>query len=214
MLFLAEKRGTSTVLCMGPIEETVRSLYSDAPQVSVECTHYWSRPWILDHAGRMGEKYDVFLPGTLWDWDEFAPLPFDARFYAQCGVPLENKWRRLPKSRSSCEKALFDKLNPGRPYSLVHDDPGRRMGIESSRVLQPSIRITQQTGNMLDWRLLAERATEIHCIDSSFLSFVELLAIDGLEAKKYFHIYARRGQSAPTYTVPTLLSDWNMVGKP
>jgi hypothetical protein len=50
LCYLAEQRGAATVLCMGPQEETVRFLYSEEPRVTVDCTHYWSAPWILDHA--------------------------------------------------------------------------------------------------------------------------------------------------------------------
>jgi hypothetical protein len=158
----------------------------------------------------------TLLPGTLLkNWDDFAPLPFDARFYAQTGVPFGKKWSHLPRKLSPGAKKLADELDPGVPFSLVHDDPGRRMGIDDSRVLQPSIRITQKTGNMMDWTLLAQSAAEIHCIDSSFLSLVELMAIDGLRAKKYFHVHLRRTLAGvPTYTAPILLSDWEIIGKP
>ena len=89
------------------------------------------------------------------------------------------------------ETSLFLRLCRDGDYIFVHDDPERGLSLDYSRVRsdlaivrpEPSI-----TGNIFDYCLILQRATELHCIDSSFRHLADSLDCAG---RKFFHRYVR-----------------------
>lgn len=108
-------------------------------------------------------------------------------FYEQVGMPLETKKSRFHYQRDEAqENRVYDKLNPNNePYAFVHDDPSRGFVIDEDSV-SSGLRIIKNdmAENILDFCKIIEGASEIHCMESSFKSLVELMPTGG---KLFFH---------------------------
>lgn len=96
-------------------------------------------------------------------------------FYEQLHFPLACKYECYFYERDAKEEQrVYDKLNPSNePYIFVHDDPRRGFEINSSYTTGKKIIRNDMTENIMDFGLVIENATEIHCMESSFKSLVE-----------------------------------------
>jgi len=108
-------------------------------------------------------------------------------FYEQAGVSLDAKKDRFfYKQDAEAEDRVFTKLNSeNKPYAFVHDDPSRGFEIDSESVASDLVIVKNDMDeNMLDFCKIIENASEIHCMESSFKSLVELMPTKG---KLFFH---------------------------
>jgi hypothetical protein len=209
-----------TLMCFAKHEGSVRWLHRDLVNVSYHATDYYAGSWVMDHVGRIkneGKDDHLFLGSIREDWEKFSSLKFDERFYAQVGLPFSLRWTSFHNHRSTGEIELFQRLSPGVPFALVHDDPDRDIRIPCrDRIGLPVVNVTPETDNIFDWRLLAEGANEIHCTDSSFLNLIE--SIPPVRAKLYYHLYAKRDMysrhGVSPYSPPTTRKDWIVLGAP
>ena len=113
--------------------------------------------------------------------------------YELAGVPIE-KLRKLEYNRNlQKEIELWDMVYPRDNYILVHSgsDYGRTINIDSDLVVD-FYPIEGYT--IFDWRKVIENASEIHCIDSSLLNFVE--TIPDLKAEMFYYKCPERSKNA------------------
>jgi hypothetical protein len=113
--------------------------------------------------------------------------------YQLAGVPV-SEFRNLVYNRNlQKEIELWDMVYPREDYILVHSgsDYGRIIDIEGENVVE----FTPIEGyTIFDWRKVIENASEIHCIDSSLLNFVE--TIPDLTADLYYYPCPIRSKDA------------------
>lgn len=131
---------------------------------------------------------------------------FDVSFYDCVGIPFEARWTDCRVARDAeRESGLEEALRIGRDedFILVHDtgSVGRFvLNIDSSRrvVHMPPVPITNC---MLDWCSIAEKAQEVHCIDSSFIHLAQSLNVK----RGFFH------DVRPAVTKFSLRKEWTVV---
>lgn len=131
--------------------------------------------------------------------------PFDQQFYKLAGVNFEKRWSSFQCPRDKgIERHLAEHANPPGKFALVHDD--ERFSINESLICIPIVRIKPIPGvSLTHWLGIAEMATEIHVIDSSFLFLAD--SVDFL-AERYIHRYARK---FPEWEKPTLDKKWEII---
>lgn len=187
----------------GEFFETLKCLYQDEPNIEVwrfysneqedffvannNLPRLRSPALVTSEIHRVGckpERIQIHWPQQIY---ENFDIPFSYRY----------KNFKLPKDIPGQEE-LYNKLTEGETeYALValhaSDHPnGIPVDVEGIRQLQGKdpIKIIKivagQTENMLSYKLLIEKATEIHCIPSSFFNLVDSMVTD-ISAKCYFH---------------------------
>jgi hypothetical protein len=128
---------------------------------------------------------------------------FDKGFYAQVGVPFENRWDLFYVERDlNKEKTIYDYYNINSEYVFLHDDSRFVINDKYKKdvnYISPKIGLTT---NIFDYLTLIENSQEIHCIESSFLFLIDSM----IKGKKVFiHRYSRGYSDAEK----PLLSDNN-----
>lgn len=131
---------------------------------------------------RVGHENYPFLKEPMYDkncW-EF--------FYEQVNLPYSVRVDFFYFDRDkSEEQRVFDKLNPsGEPFIFVHEDSERGYEIDRSHFVDPSLKVVTNdiTENIFHFIKILEEATEIHCMESSFKSLIDLFAKTD---KMYYH---------------------------
>lgn len=132
--------------------------------------------------GYYGEGFDA----TRFDWS----------FYNQAGVAFLDKWEMFEVG-GAFPKAPFNK----HPERFVHDDYARGFNIPLDG-LRPTGYPT-----IFDYTHLLREAREIHCINSSFAIYVDLM---GLKKPLYLHRYARPDGGS----MPVLGRNWKVLDQP
>jgi hypothetical protein len=111
--------------------------------------------------------------------------------YELAGVPISESHNLQYNRDEKKEQELFEAVvsDPSLPFALVHDrsDFTSVADIDTDLTIVPFVPVGDFT--ILHWRKVIERATEIHCIDSSLLNFVDRIPSD---ADLYYHPYTRQ----------------------
>lgn len=183
--------------------DTLTCLYRDYPNIEVwrfynplqeeifvETNHLFrvrSTGLITSEIHRIGcepERIQVHWPQQIY---ENFDIPFKERYLGF----------KMPKHIEGCEE-LYQTLTQGDDdYVLVHryasdhptgipiDIPGFRAqkGLPPKKIIEIQ---EGQTTNMLQYKTLIERASEIHCIPSSFFNLVDSMITD-IPAVAFFH---------------------------
>jgi len=119
---------------------------------------------------------------------------FDMNFYDQAGIDFNHRWDSFCAARNlDKELELFERLGCNtEQYIFLHEDSARDFKInrdllpENTRVVTP---LSPTEGYFLvDYRLVIEKAYQIHVIESSFAAFIESIPI---EVPLFAHRYAR-----------------------
>lgn len=112
-------------------------------------------------------------------------------FYSQLNIPFEKRFTEWYFERDLEEEdRVYKKLNPSdERYLFIHDDPSRGYVIDDEKALdifgdRVKIIRNDMSENLLHFGKVLENAEEIHIIESSFKSLVEVLDVKG---KCYFH---------------------------
>lgn len=131
---------------------------------------------------------------------DFDPNRFDTEFYRQANVDFEQRWNgfkfnRDPESECKCNV----------PFRFVHDDIDR--GFSITRIKEdgaiPIIR-PHRVPHIFQFVWMLQNASEIHCINSSFLILADSIEIPE-STELFLHFYAR-----PT-THPRLRKKWKIL---
>jgi hypothetical protein len=110
------------------------------------------------------------------------------QFYLLADISMEERWEGFYFMKDEKEEMrVYEKLNPtGGHYIFLHDDPERGFEIDRGKINSKGLKIVTNdiSENIFHFAEVLRRANEIHCMESSFKSLVELV---GVESKLYFH---------------------------
>ena len=141
-------------------------------------------------------------------------LRLDANFYFQANLDLSLRWNNFKYERDiNKEQELFDFFDcSSSKYIFLHEDKTRNYQImrdrlpSDVRIIEPNIEL--RNFNFFDYRMIIENSFEIHCIESSFSAFIEML---DLSIPKFAHRYARPEAKNDFCHEYTYKSAWQIV---
>lgn len=176
---------------------SVQSFFVDYPNIKV-VPHFLKVPAKALNLGAYNPGFP-FVPGES----------FDEWFYRVAGMEIEDKKRFNPLPKAALQ--VNTKTNiPDNVTDLifVHDDITRGFTIDKTLLPEGNkySPFCNYERSVLSFHKAIEKATEIHCIDSSFLHLCDALPTTG---KLYWHQYARRYES-PLHDVK-LTKDWTII---
>lgn len=170
---------------------------------------------ILNHSKLLQKRGIPTIALGVWPsiQNTFSDLQFDMQMYKQAGLDFDARWSSFRVSRNhEKEELLYRELDCGsEPYIFLHEDTKRGFLIDRGKV-NPELKVVTPLNpnrySILDYRLVIERAQEIHCIESSFAALIEGLL---LNVKKFAHRYARPEVLNSPLRAFTYRSDWNII---
>lgn len=113
---------------------------------------------------------------------------FDEAFYQQVNIDFKQRWDSFFIERDTkSEDIPFNELNPNNePYALIHNTGSDGVDRINYSKIDSSLKqiIIPKKYGFFDFIKLIENATEVHCIDSSFIHLVNSLNVTN---KKFFH---------------------------
>ncbi len=129
---------------------------------------------------------------------------FDVSFYEMSGIPFSVRWShfkavRDPEREGSLEVKAG--VHPKDRFILIHNISSVGRFHFTTRNDLRKVYVSQLSDCMLDWCSLAEKADEVHCIDSSFIHLAQTLNIK----RGFFH------RVRPTETHFVLRDGWETV---
>tara|TARA_R110000824_G_scaffold3106_1_gene14227 strand:- start:72 stop:782 length:711 start_codon:yes stop_codon:yes gene_type:complete len=154
----------------------------------------------IDFFLRVGHENYPFLKEHLYDkncWEFFydqVKLPYNVRtndFYFE-------------RNREE-EQRVYNKLNPeNEPFVFVHDDKSRGYQVDRKHFVDSSLKVVENdiTENIFYFTKILEEAKEIHCMESSFKSLIDLYAQTD---EIFYHDF--RNQPLGNYTN----KKWNVI---
>ena len=109
-------------------------------------------------------------------------------FYDQINIPysVRKSFFHLERDRDAEEK-LLQKLNPKNlPFAFVHDDKDRGFVLDKSHIENKDLHIIENdtSENIFHFIGILEKAEEVHCMESSFKTLVDLYC---KQEKLFFH---------------------------
>jgi len=120
-------------------------------------------------------------------------------FYDQVKIPYSARTDYFYFERDNEQEVrLSKKLNPeNKPYIFVHDDKSRGYEVDRKHFLDSKLLVVENdiTENIFYFTKILEEATEIHCMESSFKSLIDLYAGTN---KIFYHDF--RNQPLGNYT--------------
>lgn len=122
-----------------------------------------------------------------WSFGGDRTINFDEAFYKQADVDFYERWNSFYIKRDySQEKRVSDYLQLPLKFALVHDTASAGPADIEVETELPIIKMrrTPVEETMFDWMEVIERASEIHCINSSFIHLVDSMSPI---AKLYFY---------------------------
>jgi hypothetical protein len=164
--------------------DTVRTLYCASPKVRV---------FGVDQDAAQRQIYGFARKHKLKvarvGFGKQVEMRWDRSFYEMAGVDFETSWSRfIPGNAGADASALFENVVHADSYMLIHDEGsvGRfdlRLPKGGERVF---VRPHKSPSGLLAWRKVIEKASEIHCIDSSVVHLIDRLP-DVTGQRLYLH---------------------------
>ena len=198
-------------------ESELKRMLSDIPNIQIAVypdRFYYS--FALAHAKIFSKQneFEVLLLGRMGNSNLQEPdVRFDVNFYKQASLDFNLRWSnfQFPRNKPK-EKELFDNLNcGGDEYIFLHQDTQRNFCIreqylpKGTRIIEP---LHSTKFNFFDYTLIIERATQVHCIESSFAALIESMPIT---VPKFAHRYARPEASSDPRLEFTYKSNWKVL---
>jgi len=110
---------------------------------------------------------------------------FDELFYRQVGLPYGCRFTHCYWERDRDEEErVYRKLSVPPRYAFVHDDPQRGYVVDTDAIDLPIVR-NDLSESIFHLGQLLERATEVHCMESSIRCLVE--SLDMKHVRLYYH---------------------------
>ena len=162
-----------------------------------------------------GNTHEIIKLGYFGD--SFLSNPkvnYDENFYLQAGIPFANRWDDFEFSINQKNADEICKLSSTfANYDFVHEDKERDFEIKhqylcSGRPQIKPISTKKDVYSIFDYYPLIRHSTEIHCIESSFVAFIDSLDI---EAKLFCHRYARPETYQKPNSANTLGKNWEII---
>lgn len=120
---------------------------------------------------------DVNIQGTLgWCFGGDRSIDFDQSFYKQADVSFSERWDSFYIERDyKQEKVISDYLNLPSRFALVNDEASAGKANVNIQTDLPKVQFRKLPveKSIFDWMEVIERATEIHCINSSLVHLVD-----------------------------------------
>lgn len=197
---------------------TVEALYSDTKglikpaQLPLDFTATAANREKLKHAIHNAHNGSRYLEIGFKPIGKYAGASFDDAFYYQSGIDFKHKW-----SSFVMPSEFIDPAPVKQNIAFVHDDEIRDFVIEDKFIGNKNIvrPISGKYDNLLTWLPTIQAASEIHCIDSSFINLIDLLDESKIpmchEGNLFFHKYSRGASPSAT---PHLLKRWRVVSVP
>ena len=156
---------------------TIGHLYLDYPNVNI--LDIGDTNYVQETSFLFGISLSNNIPLLRIGFNGENNLPFDKQFYEQLGLDFGTRWTsfRMPKDDSNA-RTFYSSFIKHKEYALVHNTSSvGNYKLEISTTL-PIYYIDKSLDSMLDWKTVIENATEIHCIDSSFIHLVDSLKLN------------------------------------
>jgi len=174
------KLGPVFCICKHNYLNSVKQLYADVEDFEIVAVNGWQEADILA-AHWKGEKLLIGFEKMI-NW-----YHFDRDFYRIIDVDFNERWNSFTiKRNEQAENNLLNELNLPVKFAFVHDDPSRGYVINTDYVdsVLPVVK-PHLTNSIFDWIAVLERATEIHCMCSSFKHLVDSLT--NITAELFYH---------------------------
>lgn len=128
-------------------------------------------------------------------------------FYEQLNMPYEVRSKFFHVERDYTEeRRVYDKLNPkDKDFIFIHEDPARGFTLNRDHFLNKNLMTVENdiTENIFHFINLIQAANEIHCMESSFKTLVDLYALPS--QKLFYHDF--RNQPLGQHSLDT----WEVV---
>ena len=99
-------------------------------------------------------------------------------FYEEWGIDYEVRKDLFFAERDKKEEErVFDKLNPqGEPFIFIHEDISRGFELDRSHFINPALKTIENdvTENIFHFTKILEEAAEVHCMESSFKTLIDI----------------------------------------
>lgn len=140
-------------------------------------------------------------------------ISFDEAFYKQIGLNFHRAWTDFYIQRKEeQESTFFKQFNLPKEYIFLHEDTTRDLIIERNCILDKTLYIFEPknnyTKNIFDYIKILEKATEIHCIDSSFKQLADRVSFD---TKNRFIHHTLKNNITKDYTKSQSKLNWIQV---
>ncbi len=183
-------------------EKMVSYMYRDEPRIVVLSIEAATRPQERKEALAVAGDKPLLMVGHDFyphKQEQFLGEACAELFYEQLMIPFEERFSSWYLERDhGQEEQLLAEMNPaGKDYVFVHDDPSRGFKIENEKIFElygGKILVLRNdvTKNIFHFMKLLECAKQIHLMESSFKSLVEIL---DRPVDCYFHNF-RSGASS------------------
>lgn len=164
---------------------SIAFLFSDLPNVLVEEIYGPNEIYSLErHHISQGNK--VIKLGMYTGERQIEPETFDMTFYRQAGVDFSKRWDsfKLVYSHPSTFIVPSDTS-----IVFICDSEERGFRINDSRIKSDAVKFRPWKSQLIfDFMHFLLTASEIHCIDTSWIHLVESIPT---KAKLFYHLYAR-----------------------
>lgn len=177
------------VFCKARNAEMTQWMYRDEPRIRLERISEGARE--TDCVQRVLKEHNAsnyLCVGhrDLRTWEKNYPRTFfDQLFYMQVGIPYSVRYSHCYWERDLLEEErVYRKLAPGKEYAFVHDDPNRGYSIDSHSIPLPIVR-NDISESIFHLGLLLERASQVHCMESSIRCMIE--SLDMSRCQLFYH---------------------------
>lgn len=192
------------VLCKERNFPTVSSMYGYSDKIRVIPFSDGYESTLQNRLPIYGDYYPLgfsYLDNFLRENPE---KDFSEAFYSQVNLPIEDKWKRFKIQRNTEEEnRIYDELiDFDEEYIFVHDESSvgkYDFNIDSElKIVKPK---TGMTNNITNFLKVVENAKEVHCLDSSFISMIDL----SIERENMF------AHNVKGTKFPALRNEWEIV---
>ena len=184
---------TYHVACKRKNQKTVNQLFSDLSCVSL---------YLVDSDMELYELSRHVPVLRIGHEKMDQSVNFDVSFYRQMGYDISLKWDGFfIKRNHHRELECYKQEVPEEPYIFVHDSSSVGNFNLNHRTDLTIVRPTNHDWTPIDYLTVIERASEIHCLDSSFLNMIDLCVTHD---EKFFH-KVKNGQ------YPIISNSWKMI---
>lgn len=122
---------------------------------------------IVGHQFYPGKRAELEQDKNCWEF-----------FYEQLQMPYDIRYTHFYVQRDEEEEQrVFNKLNPdNEPYIFIHEDADRGFTLDRKHFLDNSLKVIENdvTENIFHFTKILENAQEIHCMESSFKTLIDL----------------------------------------
>ena len=204
--YLKKQRLLGNALCITKHQNlnSVVQLYSDVEDFAIISVKDMAEAEIL--LSKWNDKKLVVGFEGMKDWEHF-----DKDFYRIINVDFKERWDSFTVERDhSAEKQLIEQIHLPSKFAFVHDDFRRGLLINNGfintklPIIRPFI-----TNSIFDWISILERATEIHCICSSFKLLTD--SLPQIDAELFYHYtYVNDGKPREA-SITTSKKNWKII---